>query len=518
MRPLSKRPLTIREILDWATRHKETTGKWPSKDSGEIPGSHGETWSGVDAALRAGTRNLPAGSSIARLVAEKRGARNFKALPRLTEPRILELADAHRERTGELPTRHSGAIPDCNGDTWESIDNALLQCGRGLTKRSSLSRLLAQHRGYRNRKQLPKLTEEQILAWAGAHHDRTGKWPSAKSGPIVDAPGETWLAADMALRHSRRGLPGGSSLALLLAEKRGVRNIWTRPNYSREQILAWADSHRVRTGRWPHTESGPIPELTGENWAAVDRALKRGLRGLPAGSSLAKLLAVERGVRSPTNLPLLSQRRIIQWATAHHQRTGRWPTMESTDPIPESQGDTWMSVDVALKKSRRGLKGVSSLARLLEENGKKPNRSALPPLSHKKILAWSDAYFARTGRWPNVNSGPVAEAPSERWEMIDQSLRVGSRHLPGGSSLIQLLARKRGVRNPLDLPALSVEQILSWADAHCRRTGERPKYNDGPILDAPGETWAGVDSSLRYGKRNLPASLSLAKLLNKYGR
>ena len=102
--------------------------------------------------------------------------------------------------------------------------------------------------------------------------------------------------------------------------------------------------------------------------------------------------------------------------------------------------------------------------------------------------------------------------------MIDQSLRVGSRHLPCGSSLIQLLARKRGVRNPADLPSLSVEQILSWAAADCRRTGELQKYNDRPVLDAPGETWTGVDSSLRYGKWNLPAGLSLAKLLNKYGR
>src|SRR6266851_6965083 len=71
MQALRKRPLTIREILDWATRHKETTGKWPTTNSGEIPGSFGETWAAVDAALREGMRDLPTGSSIARLVAEK---------------------------------------------------------------------------------------------------------------------------------------------------------------------------------------------------------------------------------------------------------------------------------------------------------------------------------------------------------------------------------------------------------------------------------------------------------------
>jgi hypothetical protein len=185
--------------------------------------------------------------------------------------------------------------------------------------------------------------------------------------------------------------------------------------------------------------------------------------------------------------------------------------MESTDPIPEAPGDKWTGLDSALKNGRRGLKGISSLARLLEEYGKKPNRSAMPPLSNRKILAGADAYFARTGKWPNINSGPVAEAPGEDWEWIDQSRRVGTGHLPGGSSLLQLLARKRGVRNPYDMPPLSAEQILAWADAHIQRTGKRPKYDLGPVLDAPGETWAGIDGAVRHGRRSLPVGLPPAK-------
>jgi hypothetical protein len=102
--------------------------------------------------------------------------------------------------------------------------------------------------------------------------------------------------------------------------------------------------------------------------------------------------------------------------------------------------------------------------------------------------------------------------------LIDNALRQGLRHLPGGSSLIRLLVRKRGVRNPAGLLDLSVEQILSWADAHFRQTGTRPKYDSGPILDAPGETWAGVYYALRYGGRNLRVGLSLAKLLNEHDR
>jgi hypothetical protein len=66
----------------------------------------------------------------------------------------------------------------------------------------------------------PPLTLRQILAWADAHHARTGGWPSACSGPVADAPGEKWAGLDVALAEGRRGLPGGDSLARLLDRRR----------------------------------------------------------------------------------------------------------------------------------------------------------------------------------------------------------------------------------------------------------------------------------------------------------
>jgi hypothetical protein len=153
------------------------------------------------------------------------------------------------------------------------------------------------------------------------------------------------------------------------------------------------------------------------------------------------------------------------------------------------------------------------LARLLERHRAKRDIQALPPLSYKKILAWADAHHERTSGWPNVNSGHVHGAPGERWAAIDDALRQGHRRLAGGSSLLRLLVRKRGVRDPLNLPTLTVKQILNWADLHLQRTGQQPKYDADPVVDAPGETWAAVDSALRYGKRSLSAGSSLAKLL-----
>jgi len=128
------------------------------------------------------------------------------------------------------------------------------------------------------------LTEELILAWADSHHEYTGQWPQASSGPIGDAPVETWLAIQMALTKGLRGLSGDSSLARLLAEHRGVRNPKNLPPLTMEQILAWADTYRGRTGDWPDQNSGPVRDVVNENWRNIDMALRSGHRGFPGGS------------------------------------------------------------------------------------------------------------------------------------------------------------------------------------------------------------------------------------------
>jgi hypothetical protein len=57
--------------------------------------------------------------------------------------------------------------------------------------------------------------------WADAHRQRSGQWPTSESGPVIDAPGETWLAVNLALYEGLRGFPGGPSLARLLKPPKG---------------------------------------------------------------------------------------------------------------------------------------------------------------------------------------------------------------------------------------------------------------------------------------------------------
>jgi hypothetical protein len=436
------------------------------------------------------------------------------APPPLTEEQIVAWADEYHKRSNRWPTRTSGPVQDTN-ETWEALDGALKQGHRMLPGNGSLARLLFKHRGVRNIRDLPKLSIERILVWADAHHEQTGYWPTHKSGPIADAPGEKWSHVNEALTSGSRGLPGGSSLAQLLAETRGVRNIQALPPFAEDLVLRWADAYHERTGTWPKHDSGSIAEAPEETWGAVDKAMGKARRGFNARTSLAQFLAEHRGVRNLRTVPPLSKDQILGWADAHYDRTGRRPTAKS-GPIADALDETWANVDQALSKGIRGLPPGSSLARLLATHGRARNQKDLPSLSVDQILAWADAHHERTGHWPKSKSGPILDAPDEIWANVNQALVKGLRGRVPGSSLARLLAEYRGVRNIKDLRPLSVEQILVWANAHHARMGQWPTTKGGRVADAPGETWANINQALVKGLRGFAGGSSLRKLLTEY--
>jgi hypothetical protein len=256
-------------------------------------------------------------------------------LPELTLKQILGWADAYHACSAKWPKKEAGRIPGSLGETWIRVHSALQKGYRGLPGGSSLARLLAECRGVRNHMALPRLTMAQLLGWADAHHRRTGSWPRRDSGRVAGALSETWSGIHSALKMGLRGLPGGSSLADLLARERGHRNRKNLPKLRHAQILRWADAHQCRTGRWPTHKSGGIADAPGETWLAVDSALAKGLRGLPGRDSLACLLERRRGVRHASHLPRLTVTLILHWADAHRKRKGEWPVVKS-GPIPSS--------------------------------------------------------------------------------------------------------------------------------------------------------------------------------------
>ena len=66
------------------------------------------------------------------------------------------------------------------------------------------------------------------------------------------------------------------------------RPTWERPEaapLTEEQIVHWAQDHYAAEGRYPRATATEIPGSSGETWAGLDTALRRGLRGLGRGSN-----------------------------------------------------------------------------------------------------------------------------------------------------------------------------------------------------------------------------------------
>jgi hypothetical protein len=434
--------------------------------------------------------------------------------PELSIGQILSWADFYHERTGQWPRKDTARfVYNAVGEKWYNIDAALRQGLRGLPGKSSLAQLLAERRGVRNIQSLPPFKESTILAWADAYYRRHKSWPKKNSEIIAAAPSERWSHVDTALWYGLRGLSGNSSLARLLAERRGVRHKGCLPKFTAKMILRWADAYKRRHQKWPHHDSGPIAEAPGETWGAVHSALQYGIRGLPKGSSLARFLEHHRGIRNHLHLPRLTPQKILAWADEFHRRTGNWPTRDSGQ-ADEATGETWATLNSALHQGNRGLPGGSSLARLLEKYRQVPNRKNRPRLTYEQILRWADAHHRRTGRWPGAHSGLIPEKSWQSWIAVDTALSRGTRGLPKGTSLAQLLSSRRGVRNVRRLTKLSNQQILAWADRFHQLRRRWPSAQSGPIPGTQGESWMGIHNALRAGFRGLPGGSSLAQFLS----
>lgn len=214
------------------------------------------------------------------------------------------------------------------------------------------------------------LTVDWILARADEYYAAHGEWPLQASGPI-DGTDETWVAVDCALRAGRRGLPGGSSLRKLLEEHRGVKPRRVTKQLTIEWVLARMDEHHGAKEEWPRTGSGPIGD-TGLTWSAVNSALSDGCRGLPGGTTLAKLLTEHRDVKRPTdgsNKRPLTVEWVIAKADHYREAHGKRPTARS-GPIEGAGGLTWNAVSQALVRGVRGFPGGSSLHKLLKRHGR----------------------------------------------------------------------------------------------------------------------------------------------------
>ena len=208
----------------------------------------------------------------------------------------------------------------------------------------------------------------------------------AVSGPPVKTHSERYA------KDGFRSLFGQDRIALALPAKRRrtplrLRTGWPKPRLKITQVLEWADEFHRQKGRWPHHFDGRIPGAGEDPWARINDALAQGYRGLHGGSSLARVLFLRRGVRSPRNVPDPNERQIFQWAQVHFRRTRKWPS-ESSGQIQKAPGETWAAIDLALARGTRSLTGGSSLALFLDARGASAILDGARHLPRNKSSGW----------------------------------------------------------------------------------------------------------------------------------
>lgn len=282
----------------------------------------------------------------------------------ILEEDIIECANLHKQYTNghKYPSAKSKTLNDIQygilaGMKWSQIDHALKVGLYGLPKLGGLKKFL------KSRHLTNQYTATDILQSAALHKRRTGKYPSQISGEILDGPlkGRTWSSVDRALANGLNGLPGGSSLAEFLAEN-GMTN-----DISIEDILESARLHKENSenGKYPSELSGEVKwgPLKGDNWRTISMRLRLGQLGLPAGSSLSKLL-LEHGMTND-----ITEDQIWECAELHKQNSedGKYPTADSGKVLwGPLKGKTWGAINNALSRGSLGLPGGSSLSKLIK--------------------------------------------------------------------------------------------------------------------------------------------------------
>jgi hypothetical protein len=91
--------------------------------------------------------------------------------------------------------------------------------------------------------------------------------------------------------------------------------------------------------------------------------------------------------------------------------------------------ESWWQINLALMYGRRGLRGKSSLVKLLAKERGRKRHEPLPSLTVKQIREWARACKQKHGQWPNRQSGDIDGAPGETWLGIFIALYQGSRGL-----------------------------------------------------------------------------------------
>lgn len=270
---------------------------------------------------------------------------------------IKEEIKRFHDEFGKYPNQRSKENKPL-GSTWVSIDSALRNQLRGIRKTSSLAELVAHVSGEKHHLGRGKITKTDIIKEIRLFYDKNGKYPNVKSADKTSF-GLKWPSISRYLKHGCRGLEDGSSLSQLVEEISGIPNSH-RLKLTEKMIKNEIISFYSKFGKYPTSQSKENKPF-GSTWMSINGALRSGSRGLEGDSSLYKLVCEI----SDKHVGNLNKTEIIREIALFNKKFKKCPTKRSKENKPF--GSTWGNIDDSLRKGFRGLKGGSSLSKLVKE-------------------------------------------------------------------------------------------------------------------------------------------------------
>ena len=508
-----------------------------SQTPGEVPGLPGETWLGIESALKVVGRGVDKWpvryKSLADFKAKVFGAKNIMDMDDLDHEKVKKAISAYRDaHFGDLPKRETaGEVPGLSGETWSGINSALQREKRGTdtwpTRYASLADLHAKVFGAKNHMGLVDLDHEKVKDAMAAFRDAHGGALPKSETPdeVMGLPGETWSGINSALQRGGRGTDkwpvSCTSLADFKKKVFGARNKRDLDDLDHENVKKAMSAYRdAHAGELPRRKTpGEVPGLSGETWSEIDSALATNRRGVDKWPVRYKSIADfnERvfGARNRWGQDDLDHETIKTAMSAYRDaHGGELPGRRTPGEVPGLPGETWLVIDRAFVKNGRGLGKepvrYKSLADFKAAVFGVRSHLDRDDLDYEKVKKAMSAYMdAHSGELPKRDTpGEVPGLPGETWMSLNTAFKTAGRGVDKWPvrcrSIADFRAKAFGVRNERDLDDLDHETLkkamATYRDAH----GDLPRsHAPGEVPGLPGETWSAIENAFRRKRRGV---------------
>ena len=348
---------------------------------------------------------------------------------------VKSLIKQYYDKNGKIPnyrTENFDLLP--YKETWNSIDQALKGCWRGINKKTSI-RELSEELGLANSKDVLSIDDIKL---AISEYFKDNKVPPTKesgdASKYFDSQ-ENWQAINAALSGGWRGLDTSISLRSLCKDMGLVEDSQISEKNTIDAIKLYMQDNN---GKCPTSRSGDATKYFGfsTNWNIVYQAFLRGsVKDVDDGISFVEFMVKNnlKNKKGEFNLEIVKNA-ILEF----YDQIKSCPVERSGDATKYFGFKiTWKIVEKRLRGKLCGIKEETSLQSLCIELGLK---TVKPQLSNDIIVMAIKKYYDENSCYPTQRSGDATKyfGFEETWASVSSALFSGTRGLKANQSIFSL--------------------------------------------------------------------------------